>query len=316
MARSVLLLVHPKKPEAREAALEVRSLIEKHGRLVAELPAEYDDRGSMSVSPALFASPTPESTKNHADLIVVVGGDGTLLSQSRKHAGLGRPLLGVNAGRLGFLAEFDLPSLRQQAEHVFGGGELLERRVGLMRVEVFQRTQSGRSSAVFSDSALNECVVTAGPPYRLISMALMIDGHPGPMVSGDGLIVSTPTGSTAYNLSAGGPIVTPEADALVITALAAHTLSFRPIVVSGQARVEFTIVRGNVSPSSSGERVGTTLILDGQVSTPLQEGDRVVISPDPRKVRFVRNPLGGYWPALMGKLGWAAEPTSQQGPKG
>lgn len=309
MARSVLLLVHPEKREALEAAKEVRTLIERYGRLAAELPAQFDGRENARGG-NLFQHQSPPAQEPHADLIVVVGGDGTLLSQSRRYAGLGRPLLGVNAGRLGFLAEFDLSSLRKQAELIFSGGDLLERRVGLMRVEVVRN-----GSAIFSDSALNECVATAGPPFRMISMSLAIDGHEGPMISGDGLIVCTPTGSTAYNLSAGGPIVTPEADALVITALAAHTLSFRPIVVSGHSRVEFKLLRGNTPAVGLTDRTGTTLILDGQVSVPLHDGDRVVISPDPRRVRFVRNPMGGYWPALMGKLGWAAEPTSQNGLK-
>ncbi len=306
----MLLLVNPDKPEAKAAAAEVRALIERHGKLAAELDAQ-------------IAPPTlPSADANGADLIVVVGGDGTLLSQARRFAGLNLPLLGVNAGRLGFLAEFDLASLRTQAAHIFGGGggkggggagELLERRVGLMRVETFAPTKARGSTpmnapAIFSDTALNECVVTAGPPYRMISLALSIDGQPGPMVSGDGLIVSTPTGSTAYNVSAGGPIVTPEVDALVITPIAAHTLSFRPVVIAGGASIEFTLLRGN---SDEGGH-GTTLLLDGQLSRPLSPGHRVVVRRDERRVRFVRNPLGGYWPALMGKLGWAAAPRNTE----
>jgi NAD+ kinase len=287
--RRVLLLVNPDKPEAKSAAVEVRSLVQRHGLLAGEFEAPI-----VPTTPSV-----PDDT--NADLIVVVGGDGTLLSQARRYAGLGLPLLGVNAGRLGFLAEFDLASLRTQAPVVFGGGVLLERRVGLMRVEVFAR---GAVTPAQSDTAMNECVVTAGPPYRMVTLAISIDDQPGPMISGDGLIVSTPTGSTAYNVSAGGPIVTPEVDAMVVTPMAAHTLSFRPVVVSGSARIEFTLVRGNADQAGH----GTMLLLDGQLTRPLSPGDRVVVRRDERRVRFVRNSLGGYWPALMGKLGWAAAP--------
>jgi NAD+ kinase len=310
--RSVLLLVNRNKPEAARAAKDVRSLIERFGRVVAEL------EGDGAPLPPLPAGQRP-------DLVVVLGGDGTLLAQARRCADLNLPLLGVNLGKLGFLAEFDLHSLTEQAQALFSGDALPTHEVGMLRAEIHA---PGAARPRFSDTALNECVVTAGPPYRMISMALSIDGVAGPRVSGDGLIVSTPSGSTAYNVSAGGPIVAPQTDAMVITPIAAHSLAFRPIVVPGSSRIEFTMLRVNQSFGEGGDpnRVrsrlgtpdrregpgrGTTLVLDGGVYSPLEENERVVVTRDARRVRFVRNPRGSYWATLIDKMQWAAPPRAR-----
>jgi NAD+ kinase len=283
-----MLLVNREKPDASAAAPEVRKLIERHGRLVAEVDATHG---------------SPLTKAGGADIVVVLGGDGTLLSQTRRCAALQIPLLGVNLGKLGFLAEFDLPALREQAAALFSDAPLLTREVRMMRAEIFGQ---GQREPRFSDTALNECVVTAGPPYRMISISMRINDEEGPTVSGDGMIVSTPTGSTAYNVSAGGPIASPDVEALIITPIAAHSLSFRPIVVGAASRIELTMNRINRAPPPDGH--GTTLVLDGQVSTPLAEKDRVVLRLDPRPVRFVRNPRGGYWATLSDKMHWAAPP--------
>jgi NAD+ kinase len=289
MGRAVLLLVNRDKPDAVAAAAEVRTLIARHGRLVAEDSAE----GAGQPAGA-----------SGADLLVVLGGDGTLLSQSRRWADLDVPMLGVNFGKLGFLAEYDMESVRRQAPRLFGGAELPERRHRLLRADVLAL---GDTQPRFTGAALNECVVTAGPPYRMITLALRINDEEGPTVSGDGLIVSTPTGSTAYNVSAGGPIVAPETDAVVITPIAAHSLSFRPTVLHATSRVELTMLRVN-----RGQRgqPGTTLVLDGQLTTPLEEGERVVVAGDGRSVRFIRNPEGGYWRTLIEKMNWASRPLN------
>jgi NAD+ kinase len=291
--RSVLLLVNRGKPDAAAAAAEVRSLIERHGRLAAELD---------TTSPT---APDPHG----AGLLVVLGGDGTLLSQTRRCADLGLPLLGVNFGKLGFLAEFDLASLREQASYLFSDSALPTRRVHMVRAEV---SAAGAASPRFADVALNECVVTAGPPYRMISLSIRINQEQGPTVSGDGIIVSTATGSTAYNVSAGGPILSPDVDAMVITPIAAHSLSFRPIVVGAASRIELDMHRVNRGSGAGGDGVGTTLVLDGQVTTPLADGDRVVITRDSRPILYVRNPLGGYWHTLTDKMQWAAPPRLRE----
>lgn len=293
MGRSVLLLTNHDRPDAAAAADEVRALITRHGRLIAE--ADAGERAELL------------HDGREADLLVVLGGDGTLLSEARRYASLSRPMLGVNFGKLGFLAEFDLDSLRRQAPALFGGAPLLTREQALLRTQVVPTPDIPAAqrvdAALLPGEALNECVITAGPPYRLVSIRLSIDGHPGPTLGGDGLIVSTPTGSTAYNLSAGGPILAPDVNAFAITPIAAHSLAFRPIVVPATSRIELTLLRGN-----SGGDHGTTLVIDGQMQARLYRGDRVLLTSSSRTVSFVRNPEGNYWSTLISKLNWAATP--------
>jgi NAD+ kinase len=234
----------------------------------------------------------------------VFGGDGTLISQARRCALPNAAMLGVNMGRLGFLAEFDMPSLREQASTIFGGGSLAIAEFALAAVTV----ADAKGKVRFEGMALNEAVITAGPPYRMITLAISIDGQPGPTISGDGVIVSSPLGSTAYNLSAGGPILAPSVDALAITPIAAHSLSVRPVVVAGSSRVQISAVKVNQVDGSDPSSHGTTLVLDGQVQTPIMTGDRIVIARHARKVRFVQNPASDYWSRLIGKLNWSVAP--------
>ncbi len=285
MPRAALLAYRHDDAESALAAAQVLPLIERFGRLVGVVDAN-DHTASLD--------------GRGADLLVVLGGDGTLLSMARRTVGLDVPLLGVNLGRLGFMAEFDLASLIAHAGALLGEAPLRLHELALLHAAV----NAPDGSVRFEGPALNECAITAGPPYRMIELALSIDGMAGPIVSGDGLIVSTPTGSTAYNVSAGGPIVAPGVGAFAITPIAAHTLSFRPIVVPDSARVEIAAVRVN----RDGRGLGTTLVLDGQVQTSLAEGERVGISRNGRGVRFVRNPDGSFWATVIEKLHWAAPP--------
>jgi NAD+ kinase len=290
--RYVLLLVNQDKPEAEAVVAEIRTLVKRYGRLAAELPAEIGG---------------PPIDALGADLIVVLGGDGTLLSQSRRCLDLHLPLLGINLGKLGFLAEFDEHAFRQQAAELLSGAPIPTREVHMLRTELFAE---GAREPKLTETVLNECVVTAGSPFRMISIGLAIDGQQGPVVRGDGMIVASATGSTAYNVSAGGPIVAPDVDAMVICPIAAHTLSFRPIVVGSQATVELQLRRVNMGDAGTAGSTGpgTTLVLDGQVTLPLEQGDRIVITRDRRPVRFVTNPMGGYWSTLIEKMQWAVPP--------
>lgn len=285
MPRSALLLFNPSKPSADATLREARSLIERHGRLAREEEASPGDTLADA---------------GGADLVVVLGGDGTLLSQARRCIGLGLPMLGVNLGKLGFLAEFDLDSLRAGAPAIFGGSAPLGTR------EVFPLGVSHLrgGTTVSTGLAMNEAVITAGPPYRIVELSLSIDGLPGPVMRGDGLIVSTPLGSTAYNLSAGGPIVAPGVGCMVITPIAAHSLSFRPIVVDAASRVEIEVRTANRGEHGA----GTSLALDGQIAGVLAAGDRVSVGRHPTGVRFVRNPGRSFWATLTEKMHWALAP--------
>ena len=248
----------------------------------------------------LRIAPDDALPEDHFDVAVVLGGDGTILAQARRLASRGTPIAGVNVGRLGFLAAFDADEFAGAAEQILGDDPPVTER---MMLEI--AVESGGSKA--SDAteldwapALNECVVTAGSPFRMIELGLDFNGNGGPHLSGDGLIVSTPTGSTAYNVSAGGPIVHPSCDALVITPLAVHSLAFRPVIASPDEPITITVVRVNE---------GTTLVIDGQLTRRLEIGDRVHVRRGGHRVRMIRDPSTEFWSTVVRKMRWATGPT-------
>jgi NAD+ kinase len=162
-------------------------------------------------------------------------------------------------------------------------------------------------AVVFSSLALNDCVVTAGPPFRMVGLSISVDGACGPRLRGDGVIVSTPIGSTAYNVSAGGPIVAPDVPATVITPLAAHSLSFRPIVVRDDSMIEIAIEESNDEDGA-----GTTLVIDGQVHERIHAGDVLRVTPSDASVRLLLNPRTSYWETLLRKMHWASAPSGRE----
>ena len=301
MGRAVLLLHNADKPEVADALPEVRRLVASAGgRVVAEHAAMVD--GALTDA-------------RGAELVVVLGGDGTLLTQAQRCAALDLPMLGVNLGHVGYLAEFDLPALREQAGDLFCSGPLRLVERAMLVASVARASPS--SPPIGARTGLNDCVVTAGPPFRMIALSISIDAQPGPTVSGDGLIVATPVGTTAYNASAGGPIIAPDVRALAITPIAAHSLSFRPVVVSGSSTVDLTLLRVNSAPTREGgaqpggQGEGTTLVVDGQLVGRLFQGDRVAIRLAERPLRFVQNPRSQYWQTLIRKMNWATPPQSR-----
>jgi NAD+ kinase len=275
----VVLLSAGDRPGVAAAVQEVRAVIEPLAEIVAHLQADVD--------------PLPDELA--VDLAVVVGGDGTLISQARRIVDLGWPLVGINVGRLGFLAAFDAPSLRDHARLIFAEDPPITEQI------VLHSAVGAEGGAIRDESvAVNDCVITSGPPFRMIELHLSIDGAEGPTLIGDGVIVATPTGSTAYNVSAGGPIVHPSVEAIVITPLAAHSLAFRPIVLHADSTLQVRIIRGNP---------GTALIYDGQVATTLAPDEVVTIRRHDRKARFVGHPETSYWSVLLDKMRWAAPPS-------
>jgi len=276
--KQVLLAVNRSYDEVNQHLEEVKEVVTAFADIAATIDTQDD--------------PLPANL--NADLAIVLGGDGTLLGQARQFVEAGEewmiPLLGINFGRLGFLAEFTTHSLKKHAQVVFGDNPPV-RQSNLLTASV-----NGGSKSI----AVNDCVITAGPPFRMIELCIHIDGIPGPVLSGDGVIVSTPCGSTAYNVSAGGPIVSPSVDAMVITPLSPHSLAFRPIVVNSDTKLKIELRRANK---------GTTLVLDGQEQVELKEGNTVAISRHSKQVQFVVNPSMSYWRILLDKMRWAAPPT-------
>ncbi|MFG0258458.1 MAG: NAD(+)/NADH kinase [Phycisphaerales bacterium JB043] len=282
-ARTILILVNREKPRVDEAAEAIRSMLVEEGADVVGV------RGTMDGSPG----EAPD-----ASLILVLGGDGTLLEQGRRFARHGSALVGVNLGRLGFLAQFDLEAIREHAGYLACGELLIDER---MVIEARIVDVDGKER--FGGLAMNDVVVQAGPPYRMLEMELRVSRESGPRWRGDGVVISTPTGSTGHNASAGGPILTPNLEALSITPLAAHSLAFRPIVVGSEHEVEVTLLQAN----DNGE-TGSVLVLDGQEQQRVGTGERVCVRVMGERVRLVSNPAWKYWSTLQRKLHWAARP--------
>lgn len=286
MPKRVLLVANTKRQSIATILGDFRTWLARRATIVSE----YEALG-----------PVPEGMIE-ADLAIVLGGDGSLLGQARRLVDTGIPLLGVNLGHLGFLAEFDMSDLKQHADAIFSEGSqfgIHERIMIEARVFPAGADLADDAAACAGGVALNDCVITAGPPFRMLEMALELEGEVTPPVQGDGLIISTPIGSTAYSVSAGGPIVSPELDCLAITPMAVHTLAFRPIIVASTSHVVVTLLRANA---------GTTLVMDGQNFLPAQTGDRVLLRKYARKVRLVANPTGSYWRTLIHKMHWALPP--------
>lgn len=247
-----------------------------------------------------------------ADVILVLGGDGTLLSAARRLGGRQIPLCGVNFGRLGFLASFTPAQFHDQFDALvartlpISSRQVLEASVVAADVSCDPNNREEvESKRRFTATALNDAVVTAGPPFHMIQLELRADGDSGVKYFGDGVIVATPSGSTAYNVSAGGPIIDASVDAICITPICPHSLSFRPVIVS--SRMTVVIAASRVNP-------GTTLFCDGQASTKLSLGETVVIRRSPNDVLLIENPDARQWRSLAEKLHWGASPRYSGSP--
>lgn len=277
MSKRVLILANLEKPGVQQ---ELQALREWIGRR-AEVLGVHSAR-----------QPLPENCLQ-ADLCLVLGGDGTLLSAGRALAETDIPLLGVNMGKLGFLAEFDLESLRAHLDDILAGRLVPTRRV-MLHVCASNCDRHG-----FCSAAANDVVVSAGPPFRMIELDVFQGEREIAQYFGDGLIVATPTGSTGYNMSAGGPILEPTLDALILTPIAPHSLAMRPLVIDTHSPIFVDAVR--INP-------GTTLIIDGQVSTHLCEGDRIEIIRHARPMRIFSHPRRHFFDTLTQKLQWGRGP--------
>jgi NAD+ kinase len=224
-----------------------------------------------------------------ADLCVVVGGDGTLLAAARSLGGRPCPILGVNLGGLGFMTETGPEESADVLEDVLAGRYSIGRRMTLDAALVRGRR------VVASQAVLNDVVIAKSALARMIELEVAIDGAEVTRYRADGLIVATPTGSTAYSLSAGGPIIHPEMTALLISPICPHTLTLRPLVVPATAAIEVTLA----TPDSE-----VYLTLDGQVGHPLRGGDRVRVRRGAQPVLMVRSRRRSYYEVLRRKLRW------------
>ena len=232
------------------------------------------------------------------DLVLVLGGDGTLLAMADRIAALDRdiPILGVNFGSLGFLTEITRPELLPSLAAVVGGQASHDVRM-MLRAVVAPEGATPPSATSRGYIALNDVVFSRPAISRMAELSVWVGDQFVTTVKADGLIVASPTGSTAYNLSAGGPIVHPAMDAILITPIAPHTLSNRPIVIPAERDVRVAAVGSN-----AGDEIQVTV--DGQSGFPLGPGRVVTISRSPRPLRLVRASARSYFEVLRQKLRW------------
>ncbi len=255
------------------------------------------DRGVIVLCDAQTAGCIPTSVPGvpreempaAADLIIVLGGDGTLLAAARLMVKRHVPILPVNLGGLGFLTSVTLDDLYPVLEQALEGTARYSERV-LLQSQVYRKDQLLRD-----DHALNDAVLNKSALARIIDLTLRIDGEFVTTYKADGLIVSTPTGSTAYSLAAGGPIVYPIVSAFVITPICPHTLTNRPLVIPDTSHIEVEF---------AGEDSPTYLTLDGQVGIELTPGDRISIRAAADRLRLVRPQKKSYFSVLRDKLKW------------
>ncbi len=274
--------------EAMPHLAEIESWLENRGldplfetATAALMPAKAARK--VADKPALVAQ---------VDLIVVLGGDGTLLSVADcvGAAGMDVPILGVNFGSLGFLTEATLPELYPSLDAALSGRARVEKRLML-------RATTVRAGAALPEHlALNDVVITKAARARMTDLSVSVGDEFVTRVKADGLIVATPTGSTAYNLAAGGPIVQPDVDALVLTPIAPHMLTNRPIVIPASSLVR-------VQPLMA-ERDELYVTFDGQAGYQLEAGDEVRIRCAERRVRLLRPSTRSYFEVLRQKLKW------------
>ena len=229
----------------------------------------------------------PPSRIADAQAAVALGGDGTLLSAARRAAPAGVPVLGVNLGRLGFLAATDLKGIERILESFLAGKLPISQRLMLEAVLPGGKTQL----------ALNDVVIRSRSAVRVITLAARVDGEYLGTFVGDGLIVATPTGSTAYSLAASGPIVQPEMDLLLLTPVCSHSLTQRPVVLAPESVLE-------ISLDSQGRKEEGLLSLDGQSTFPLKTGDKVVIRKAQVRFHIYSDPRRHYFSILREKMKW------------
>ncbi len=265
--RNVVIVTKPKKPDVAEVA--------------ASLVEWFRTKG-------IEASTDPEAAQT-ADLAVVLGGDGTLLAAARLLGTRQIPILAINYGGLGFLTEVTLDELYPSLQRVVDGQFVMQHRM-MMDITV---TRANKEIAAYR--ALNDVVINKATLARIIELEARVDGQYVSSFRSDGLIVSTPTGSTAYNLSAGGPIIFPNMDAMVMTPICSHTLTNRPIVLPAGVKIEITLL-------SAQDEVYLTV--DGQVGLRLEKEDRLTIEKSEVSVKLVEPTDKNYFDVLRGKLKW------------
>ena len=271
----VVILADGSLAPMRDAVSRLRPTIERHLNIV-----------DVSLDPNADLSGTD------ADLAIVIGGDGSILRAAHQMGYRQRPVLGVNLGRLGFLAALQPEQLDQVLPEIAAG------RHRVVEHLMIECTATRAGKPIYHALGLNEASVLAGPPFDMVDIELYVDGDLVTTYSCDGLIVSTPVGSTAHSLSAGGPILRKDIQALAVVPISPHTLTYRPVVDSADRVFELAVPRPNE---------GTSLVSDGRVLGTLQTNDRVRIVRSEARFQMIEVGEQNYYRTLREKLGWGGQ---------
>lgn len=273
------LIVNDKKKEAVKTAHDVTAYLKGRGRYCeSQFLSRISNKSNGYTDPALI----PEDM----ECIIVLGGDGTLIQAARDTAVHSIPLVGVNLGTLGYLTEADLDGLYPMLDSLMEGAFVIEKRM-MLKGEVYRQ---GRLIA--RDIALNDIVITRNGSLQVLRFKVFVNGEFLNLYTADGIIYATPTGSTAYNLSAGGPIMIPGASMIVMTPICPHSLHNRSIVLSGDAQVEIELCRGS----------GQSAVFDGDMVIDLIPEDRILISKADTVVRMLKLSKISFFQTLRKKM--------------
>ena len=277
------LVANSGKPSSRHLVRKAAALIQAAGRVVLADTATARMAG-------LPGAPCPDAATltRQVDLLMVFGGDGTMLRVARETAGSRTPIVGINAGSLGFLTDVQAHQLPLALRQIMAGETVLE-----SRPLIEARGRAGGQT--IAETALNDFVISRGAAPRLIELAVRVDDEALTRYRCDGLIVCTPTGSTAYSLSAGGAAVSPNAKVLTLTPICPHTLSNRSVIVSLEATVRVKVLS---------KRIETVLTADGQKMIPLGTGDVITIRRSRHSVRLLHLAGSSFFETLRRKLNW------------
>lgn len=286
--RRVGVLIKPHQPDALKTTCRLVEWCAERGITVVGGPRLDRERIRQEAGCAVETLEHAELVKS-VDLLVVLGGDGTMIATARMVGDHGTPVLGINYGTLGYLADFTHEEMIPALQSVLDGTYTLDRRL-MLAAEVYRGGEK-----LLHDRVLNDVVISKSALARIIEIETTIDHKFVNRFRADGLIISTPTGSTAYNLSAGGPVIYPSMGAIVITPICPHTLSNRPLVVPDDVEVELIL-------KTPKEEVGLTL--DGQVGMPLEYEDRIVVRKSRMAFSLVQAHTRNYFDVLRNKLKW------------
>ncbi len=289
---NIALIPNLEKPDAVAAAQDLLDELSEQGQ--AQILQNPGSRELAAFKP---------------DLVIVLGGDGSILSIAQELVGMTVPVAGINFGKLGYMAAFSLVQFKEHLELILAGKaprtERLMLHGAIYRCDrdphagIQRLSDLSRMPLVAQGFALNDVVINAGDPFRMIELNVQIDEHETTTFRSDGVIVATASGSTGYNLSAGGPLVSPAVEAMVLTPICPHSLSFRPVVLACSSTVVIVPRKLNT---------GSKVNFDGQLTVPLTERDCVVIRRAPTPLVLVENPTVSHWQMLGQKLHWARSP--------